>query len=256
MIVVFDSGVGGLTVLAEAAQALPREHFLYYADTGNVPYGCRTKQEVAELVNEAVAHIEEDHKVDILLLACNTATSAAAGRLRKISPFPVIVMEPAVKPALEFHPRGDKRVLVLATELTLKEKKFNTLVSQIDARGIVDSVALPGLVELAENKVLGGPEARAYLERSFKGMDMDIYGTVVLGCTHFPYFRHDISLFFPQGTHIIDGNKGTVRQLIRIREKIELKNKPEGIIDYLSSGDITKDKQRFKEILEAYRKML
>ena len=252
MIALFDSGMGGITVLREALDALPCADFLYYADTVHVPYGSRPRSDVAALVDAAVKRIYEACDVQALLLACNTATSVSVASLRKIYDFPIIGMEPAVKPAVEHENSRGKRVLVLATELTLKEKKFSGLVSLLDPAGIVDSVALPRLVEFVENSVLDGAGVVSYLRESFSHVNTSDYGTVVLGCTHFPFFRTAIKAFFPEGTDVIDGNAGTVRQLMRVSGITCAGASASGTVSFLSSGELERDRARFDRLLKTY----
>lgn len=208
----FDSGVGGVTVLAEALRRLPGEDFLYYADTLHVPYGEKPKDEVFGYISAAVEQMLATG-MKALVIACNTATSIAAAQLRQRYSFPIIGMEPAVKPAVLQNADREKRVLVLATRLTLKEAKFKQLVSAVDQKHIVDFLALPGLVELAEQGIYGGPWAEEYLREEFGVLHLDQYGTVVLGCTHFPYFQETLRWLLPRDTDLIDGAEGTIRHL-------------------------------------------
>lgn len=209
-IVVFDSGVGGLTVLHEAMSLLPRENYIYYADMAHVPYGTKKSEEIRSLLMNAAEHIAL-HKPKALVIACNTATSAAIETIRKAYDFPVIGMEPAVKPALsQYDPR---KVLVLATERTLKEKKYNALINALDAKEKVECKAMGPLVEYAEEFDFDSNELMRYLQGSLGRIDWDAYHTLVLGCTHFIYFRKVIRSVIPDHITIIDGNEGTVKRL-------------------------------------------
>lgn len=146
----FDSGIGGLTVLHQALKLLPQEDYLFYADTDHVPYGEKTKDEVREYILQAVDFMASQH-IKALVIACNTATSIVIEELRQRYDFPVLGIEPAVKPAVEQSEGKQKKVLVLATRLTLQEKKYHDLVHRIDHGEIVDSLPLPGLVQFAEH---------------------------------------------------------------------------------------------------------
>jgi glutamate racemase len=126
---VFDSGIGGLTVLKEAIKLMPHENYFYYADTKHVPYGTKPKDEVAGYIFDAVDFFARQG-VEALVVACNTATSIAINDLRVKYSFPIIGMEPAVKPAVEKV--DHRRVLVLATPITVKEKKLHDLVERLD----------------------------------------------------------------------------------------------------------------------------
>lgn len=205
----FDSGVGGLSVLYEAVKMIPKADYLYYADTDNVPYGTKPKEIVKKMVFDAVEFLASKN-IDALVVACNTATSIAIKDLREFYNFPVIGMEPAVKPALQNC--SDKRVMVFATPLTLREEKFNELVSRIDQENLVDSLPMPGLVRFAEEFNFDESVIKEYIKNEMKKFNIKDYGTVVLGCTHFVFYKKIIADIFNQAD-IIDGNEGTVRHL-------------------------------------------
>lgn len=207
---IYDSGVGGLTVLNEAVKCIQNVDFIYFADTYNAPYGTKSKEEVKLLVENAVEFLLKED-VDALLIACNTATSIAIKDLRKKYQIPLVGMEPAVKYALDNF--GSKRILSLATPLTLKEKKYESLISDLACHKKVDSVPLPKLVEFAENFIFDKKIILPYLKKVLSSYDLSEYSAIVLGCTHFPYFRKDIKEIVPEGITIVDGNIGTVRHL-------------------------------------------
>jgi glutamate racemase len=215
----FDSGVGGITVLKEALKLLPDEDFLYYADTRNVPYGTKSKEQVSRCICESVDFMA-GRGIKALVVACNTATSIAISDLRKKYDFPILGMEPAVKPAVERH--QDLRVLVAATPLTLKEEKYQNLVSKVDSNGIVDSIPLPELVGFAEKFIFDENVILTYLREKLSCYRIEEYGTVVLGCTHFPFFRGAFKKLFSENTDIIDGSVGTVKHLKKVLEERNL----------------------------------
>jgi glutamate racemase len=221
----FDSGIGGLSVLREALKILPAENYIYFADTDHVPYGNKNTGEVRELVLKAGEFLN-DQKIKMLAVACNTATSSAISELRRIYSFPVIGMEPAVKPAVSNS--KSKRVLVLATELTLKEQKFRQLVDKVDNEKIVDLLPLPELVMFAEQFIFDAEKIIPVLKEKLSSLQLDSYGTVVLGCTHFPFYTDVLKQIFPPETAIIDGNKGTVMHMKNILLKEGLQNLQSG----------------------------
>ncbi len=234
MIGFFDSGVGGITVLKEALSLMPGEDYIYYADTANIPYGTRSREDVSSCVNRAVEFIA-GLGVDALVIACNTATSIAIEDLRCSYDFPILGMEPAVKPAIEKN--SGKRILVAATPLTLKEEKFHDLLCRTDHSHIVDPMPAPELVTFAENFMFDKSVIVSYLKDKMKNLKIDEYGTVVLGCTHFPFFRDAFREVFSHGTSIIDGSGGTVRYLQNIlTERGLLKGNGRGNIAFYSSG--------------------
>jgi glutamate racemase len=239
----FDSGIGGLTVLKEALRMLPGENYIYFADTANVPYGTKTREEVRRYIFDGVKRIAE-YDVDALVVACNTATSIAIADLREIYSFHVLGMEPAVKPAIANS--AGKRVLVLATPLTLKEEKFHHLVCMLDSEQIVDSLPLPELVDFAERFIFDKHMIIPYLKEKLSFIDTCKYGTVVLGCTHFPFYTSFLKELFPQDTEIIDGSAGTVRHLKNVLYKNkEPVGRPGRNVTFICSGLEKADNARF-----------
>lgn len=244
---VFDSGIGGLTVLKEALRLLPHEDYLYYADTKHVPYGTKPKDEVRGYIFDAVDFIA-GHGVEALVVACNTATSIAINDLRKRHSFPIIGMEPAVKPAVEKV--DDRRVLVLATPITVREKKLHDLVERLDSEDIVDLHALPGLVEFAERFDFDDKTVLPYLLDEFSGYNLKEYGAVVLGCTHFVFFRKHFEAILPKGVDIIDGNLGTVNRLKSLLEIRGLSREGKGRIEFYCSGEKQEDSSKYRRYLD------
>ena len=245
----FDSGIGGLTVLKEALTQMPHEDYIYYADTLHVPYGTKPKEEVRSYIFEAADFMTEKG-IKALVVACNTATSIAISDLRQKYSFPIIGMEPAVKPAVEKS--NHKRVLVAATPLTLKEEKFHNLVSRVDVENLVDFLPLPELVDFAERFIFDEQMILTYLKKKLSPFDMGKFGTIVLGCTHFPFYRSVFKKLLPESTCIIDGSAGTVKRLKSILEEkgmCSCKNSS-GRIDFYSSGRKEKDASRFMKYLE------
>ena len=213
----FDSGLGGLNTLKQALADLPDEKYIYFGDTANVPYGLKSPAEVCRLMERTLNFLSA-YDLKALVLACNTATSAAAPFLRAKYPFPVIGMEPAIKPAVEVCRQSGRRVLLLATVLTLKGEKIASLKDRVDTDNLVDGLAASELVELAESLNFDQDAAEDCLREKLAGYDLTGYGCVVLGCTHFNYYREAIARVFPDGTVIMDGNRGTVRRLAEVIE--------------------------------------
>lgn len=204
---VIDSGVGGLSVLAHAHRKLPKENFYFFADAANAPYGDKTPEEIREIVHRVIVHITNQRKIKSVLLACNTATSAAAEMLRAEMKIPVLGMEPALKPAV-MQTQG--RVIVLATKLTISEEKFRRLLDQFKQGRDIVSIACPGLMQLVETDP-AGKETRAYLEKVLAPF-ADTAQSLVLGCTHYVFLRPLLSKMFPN-LKLFDGNDGVTRHL-------------------------------------------
>ena len=229
----FDSGVGGVSVLREAVKQLPHEHFLFYGDTLHAPYGTKSKEEVLRLSSQVVELLLQ-HQAKAIVIACNTATSAAAATLRdKYRDLPIIAMEPALKPAHQLRQSGI--VLSLATPGTIAGEKYAALYSRY-GDGVV-SLPCPGLMEFAERGELTGDRLHAFLADLLSPYLRQPVEAVVLGCTHYVFLKDAIGSFFP-GVPLIDGNAGTVRQLQRrLQEKGLLADEgQQGSVEFLSSG--------------------
>lgn len=241
----FDSGLGGLSVLNHAMSEMPGTEFLYYADIDNVPYGSRCAGEIIDFARRAVKCLKENG-AEALVIACNTATSAAIKTLREENDIPIVGMEPAVKPAVALA--GDKRVLVCATPFTLREKKLGDLLQKYDKNRITDLLPLPRLVNFAEKDMFDAPEMRAYLEQEFGKINPSDYSVFVLGCTHFNFFKDTICEFFPKGMKFIDGIEGTVRRLKDVIPAGELRSERETTIKFFFSGREVKDRETLMRI--------
>lgn len=218
---VFDSGIGGVSVLAELIKALPYEKYVYYADTLNSPYGNKPEDTVRYLSVKA-AEFLSSIGIKILVVACNTATSVAIREIRRIHTLPVIGMEPAVKPAVEFGGKG--KILVMATPLTLKSKKFYELMHCY--KGLADIIPFPceGLVEIIEQGHTDGRLIEDYLFHIFSPVNKEHISTIVLGCTHYVLIKKEILRIAGNGINIIDGNYGTAKQVKKVLQNEQLLN--------------------------------
>ena len=251
----FDSGIGGLTVLHQAKKIMPQEDFLYYADTDHVPYGRKTKEEIRRYVEEAVDFIAAQD-VKALVVACNTATSVAIQSLRARFSFPILGMEPAVKPAVK-NALMSKRVLVTATPVTLREQKLHDLLLQVDQNHKADLLPLPKLVELAEQGCFHDGQAEAYLRECLAEVDLQQYCTVVLGCTHFNYFKDSFRNIFGADVTLLDGSSGTVNNLYRVLTEHNLLEQNGGDIRYYTSGrEAERLRPHYEVLLERLEEML
>lgn len=216
LIGVFDSGMGGISILREMTRILPGESFLYYGDNANAPYGTRPKEEILRLSRGVVSRLLA-RDIKALVIACNTATSAAAETLRRELTLPVIGVEPALKPAALYG--GSGAILVLATPATLRLEKFARLMEQYGQRAL--PVPCPGLMEFVERGETDSPALHAFLKEllsPYRGTDV---AACVLGCTHYPFVRRAIERELP-GVPMFDGSEGTARQLKRVLEQANL----------------------------------
>ena len=219
-IAVFDSGVGGISVLRHLVRILPGERFIYYGDSANAPYGSRPTQEVRTLTLSAVEMLLSEYPLKALVIACNTATAAAVNNVRAAHPELIVVgIEPALKVAADHFPGG--RVGVLATEVTLREEKFDSLLHRFDENVTISKIPAPGLVELVEQGKVDTPETEALL-RKVLGPYLGKLDAVVLGCTHYPFARRAIRRVLGDGVVLLDGGEGTARETRRRLEQAGL----------------------------------
>ncbi|MCL6603634.1 MAG: glutamate racemase [Paenibacillus sp.] len=248
-----DSGIGGITVLNEALKLLPDENYLYFADTLHVPYGTKSMEEVNACVKQSVDRIIKE-QVKALVIACNTATSSAITELRSTYRIPIIGMEPAVKPAVEMNRTTGKRVLVFATELTLKQSKYTDLISRVDDQCIVDSMPLPELVEHCEALNFDKKNIQDFFTTKLAAFDLANYGTIVLGCTHFPFYNDILKEMLPEHIQVVDGNAGTVKRLSQVllgTEDIHLGSSSK--IEFMCSNNDPEYIKKMKRSLEILR---
>ena len=229
---VFESGVGGVSVLRDLVRLLPRERFIYYGDNKNAPYGTRSEEEIRALSLD-VANWLLSRDVKAMLVACNTATSAAIQTLRERLSIPVVGMEPALKPAYELH--ADGKILVLATPATLRQAKFHRLYERYGEHAV--ALPCPELVEFVESGRCEGDEIDAYLARRFADVQGEKLAAAVLGCTHFSFLKKALGRALP-GVPLLDGNEGSARRLeYLLRENGTLREDGEGSVEFFTSGD-------------------
>lgn len=217
----FDSGVGGISVLKEAVKLLPEENYIYFGDSKNAPYGEKSVEEVKNLTFSAVDFLI-CKGVKAIVIACNTATSAAIDDLRNsYAGIPIIGIEPALKPAVELNKPG--KIIIMATPMTLAETKFNNLMNSYMSKSYIVPLPCGGLAELIENGKLEGEEIESYLKFKLAPYLGSQIGSVVLGCTHYPFIKKELSKLL-KNVEIIDGSQGTVRHLKRQLESIHALN--------------------------------
>lgn len=218
-IAVFDSGVGGVSVLRRLKDQLPRERFLYFGDSANAPYGNRPEEQILELTLSAVERILT-RPVKALVVACNTATAVAVDTIRSRYPELIVIgIEPAVKLAADRYPGGT--VGMLSTTATLKSQRVSRLMEQHSDRCTFVPLAAPGLASLVEQGQGNSPQAIALLERLLQPYKEKL-DAVVLGCTHYPFAKEMISQILGPSTQLLDGGEGTARETRRRLEQAGL----------------------------------
>ena len=209
---VFDSGVGGLSILDEALQQLPHHNYIYFADSANAPYGDKPPQWIAERSLQICRYLMEQD-CSAIVVACNTATAEAIATIRSTLDIPIIGVEPGIKPAAMQSQNGI--VGVLATEATLNSDKFNALLATLPEHCQFIKQAGAGLVPLIEAGLIETPEMQALLRSHLKPIQDQGADTLVLGCTHYPFLKKMIRAVVGDSMTLIDTSDAVVRQLLR-----------------------------------------
>ena len=243
-IAVFDSGLGGLSVLRHLMRIMPNERYVYYGDCANAPYGTRTTAQVRELTMAAAEHLLQNYPVKALVVACNTATAAAIAHLRSLYPDLIVIgIEPALKLAADRHPGGT--IGVMATQVTLREEKFQKLWERFAGGCTVHPIQAPGLVELVEAGEENSEAADALLQNILQPY-VGKLDALVLGCTHYPFAAPAIGRILGSRTELLDGGDGTARETLRRLQGAELLAQPaqEGCVILECSGNL----ERFEKL--------
>ncbi len=210
---VFDSGVGGISVLRELVRIMPWEDYFFFGDSANAPYGTKSAERIRELTLARVDYMYRKG-IKAIVVACNTATSAAIKPLREIyTTIPVIGIEPAVRPAVMVseHPR----VLVLATPGTVHGEKFQHLIHGFEEKADVTALPCPGLMEFVERGELDSPQLHQFLRELLGPSMKEHVDAVVLGCTHYPFVKKAIQTVVGENVPVLDGSEGTARETRR-----------------------------------------
>ena len=245
-IAVFDSGVGGISVLRELVEQMPEERYLYFGDSANAPYGDRPTAQVRQLTL-AAADMLMARGIKALVVACNTATAAAIKDLRHQYPDTIVVgIEPALKLAYDRFHNG--RVGVMATQVTLREEKFAQQLERFPDMQ-VSLIPAPGLVERIEAGQADAPETRAFLRQLL----MPYVGkldALVLGCTHYPFVKDTVASILGPSTELLDGSAGTARHTKHRLEEADLLRSGEGSVQIENSSNDPKLSALAAKLLE------
>jgi glutamate racemase len=250
LIGVFDSGVGGLSILDEALRQLPEHNYIYLADSINAPYGERSSEWIANRTMELCQYLAAQG-CDAIMVACNTATAEAIANIRhELSNIPIIGVEPGIKPAAMQSSNGI--VGVLATEATLKSDKFSDLLATLPNCQFVKQAGA-GLVPLIEAGQANSEETLELLAQHLEPIQEAGADTLVLGCTHYPFLRKAIRKLLGDSINLIDTSEAVVRQLKRKLESQEkhLDHKESGSIKFISSKDAQKLHHMARELMQS-----
>jgi glutamate racemase len=232
---IFDSGVGGLSILQEIVRQLPGHDILYFADSGHVPYGDREAAEI-QTFSEAIAAFLVSKGACVVVVACNTASAAALSFLRARFEVPIVGMEPAVKPAAEQS--NNQHIGVIATRATFQGQLFASLVERFARDTQIHTQACPGLVEQVEAGLVDHPDTKALLRQYLIPLLDAGIDSLVLGCTHYPFLRPAIEEIVGPDVVVIDPAPAVARQTGRVLARSGQRCKKEtGQVTYFTSGD-------------------
>jgi len=247
---IFDSGVGGLSVLREVRALMPQENIIYFGDQGHVPYGPRPMMQIQDF-SEAITRFLLAQNAKIIVVACNTASAAALKYLRETFPAVQFVgMEPAVKPAAEKTQTG--KVGVLATPATFQGALYASVVERF-ANGVeLFQNTCNGLVQQIERGNLNGDETKKILEDALHPMLEKNIDTVVLGCTHYPFVIPLIERIVGENVRVIDPAPSVAKQVKRLVEAGEMANQSgqDGNVHFITSGEADSVRSIIKVLLK------
>ena len=248
-IAVFDSGVGGVSVLRELRKLMPGERFYYFGDSANAPYGKKTTEQVRELTLAAGKKLLEDLGCKALVVACNTATAAAITDLREKYPDRIVVgIEPALKLACDRHPGGT--IGIMATDVTLREQKLAALMERVKRDCTVIRVQAPGVVELVEAGKADTQEAVDLMEQIL-GPYAGELNALVLGCTHYPFMKKAMRCVLGDSVELLDGGEGTARETRRRLLEAGLLSEGQGELVVENSSENSEKIRLTRELLYA-----
>ena len=236
---VFDSGLGGLTVVKAISKTFKGAQIFYIADTLFAPYGEKTQKQILQHSLDITNYLIDKHNIDVLIVACNTATSAAINELRQIFPKLIIIgTEPGIKPAIELSKNGN--VGILATPATLKGDKYQSLVDKLSSKNKIKlfEQPCPGLVEQIENGHIKEEKTILMLENWLENMLLNSVDTIVLGCTHYPLISEIIRDIMGSEINLIETGSAIAKRLENLSKKQGHINSGPLEINVYSTGEI------------------
>lgn len=219
-ILVFDSGIGGLSIASSIRQSLPGADLVYLADNAGFPYGEQPESVVVERCAALVTGTLAKCPCDVIVIACNTASTVVLPRLRAMTSVPVVGVVPAIKPAAAMT--RNQRVGVLATPATVRRPYLDDLIQRFASHCLVTRIGHPGLVQWVENSVSGQPVPRHELAHAVTGFRSAGVDTVVLGCTHYPLLLEPLKSVLPEVSCWVDSGAAIARRVAYLLEQRDL----------------------------------
>lgn len=250
-VLLFDSGVGGLSVYQEIEQILPALNYIYSFDNQGFPYGEKTEQYIIERAVKIIETISQHHPLDLIVIACNTASTIVLPALREKFTCPIVGVVPAIKPAVKLTENGV--IGLLATKATVSRQYTQDLINQFAKECMVELLGVSRLVEIAEDKLHGvavhNEEIREILQPWFNLKKVP--DTIVLGCTHFPLIRDEIKAVLPKNVHVIDSGAAIARRVATLLPEVDKASHAHGSKIAICT-ELTEKVQRLKPVLAEY----
>jgi glutamate racemase len=219
---IFDSGLGGLTVMAEVIKLLPHEDIIYFGDTARVPYGSKS-QEVVEIFSMQIAEFLKKKKVKLIVVACNTASAFALNHLRNKLDIPVIgVIDPGAKTAVSTT--KNRRIGIIGTHGTIKSKSYEKAINKIDNKNAIYSQSCPLFVPLVEEGWLNGKITEEIAKKYLKNFKTNKIDTLILGCTHYPLLKNTIAGIVGKGVKLVDSARSTAIETVEALGEYNFEN--------------------------------
>ncbi|MCK5647927.1 MAG: glutamate racemase [Gammaproteobacteria bacterium] len=244
---IFDSGVGGLSVLQHIHQLLPSENLLYVADSGHAPYGCKDESYI-EQRSRIITEYFLSQGSKTIVIACNTATASIIEKFRQQYGIPFIGVEPGIKPAMAMTENNN--VGIMATAGTLSSERYNELSQRFISSVNLYHQACPGLADQVEAGLLNAPETIRLLEKYLSLLLARQVDTIVLGCTHYSFLTKQIKKIINDSIHLVDTSRAIAEQLVRVLEQAALKKiSGDGSIAYFTTGSINNTRATMKRLL-------
>lgn len=246
---IFDSGIGGVTVLREIIKILPNENYIYYSDSKNNPYGDKKVEEIIDRCEEISKFLVEKN-CKAIVIACNTASAVASKKLRETyKNIPIIAIEPAYKMVYDYA--YDKNTLVMATKGTIESEKFNVLFNKYNNHKteLLECIGLADIIEEGDSKKL-----KKYLQENI-GQYKNKFENIVLGCTHYPLIKKEMMQVLGNNVKFFNGSNRLAIHLKNVLEENKLisKTKEKGKVEFIDSSISKEKEKRFFEFLNKYR---
>lgn len=245
---VFDSGIGGLTVLKELIQLMPQENFIYFGDTGRAPYGCRPKEEITQFMRQILAFFQS-RQIKMAVVACNAMTTVGLEQVRREMPFPLVGVNNGAVAALKLSRKH--RIGVIATKATIDSEKHLHAIQALDGKAFIYPQACPKFVPLIEQEKVAGPEVKAAITEYMLPMKEAGVDAVILACTHYPFINQAIEAVVGKDMLLIDPAKETAAEAFRILETSgELASQKEGSVQICFSAEVERARRMTRLMMD------